>query len=536
MAKLISQSNPWKQLHKHQLDIKKTNLRKLFEDGSRTERYHIDAANLYIDYSKNLITDTTIELLIDLAKEAKTLEARDAMFSGRRINSTENRAVLHTALRNIDNKPVMVNGKDIMLDVNDVLERMRNFAQSIRSGEWRGHTGEPIKNIVNIGIGGSDLGPAMAYEALKDYSDRNLTLRFVSNIDPTHLWEATYDLNPAETLFIVASKTFTTQETMTNAQAAKDWLLSELKDEASVAKHFVALSTNMEGVKSFGIDPANMFEFWDWVGGRYSMLSSIGLSTMIAIGPDNFDELRAGAHDMDVHFQESPLEKNGPVILGLLGVWYRNFFNYPTEAILPYSQYLHRFPAYFQQGNMESNGKSVTKEGRKVDYATGPIVWGEPGTNGQHAFYQLLHQGATPVPADFIGFKMANHPLGDLHTKLNANLVAQTEALAFGKTEEELAAEGVEVSLIPHKVMPGNRPTNTILAEKLTPRTLGQLVALYEHKIFVQGTVWGINSFDQWGVELGKGLALVVLKDLQTEQSKKHDSSTNELINQLKKL
>lgn len=534
MTKLISQSNIWKKLQKHQKHIESVTYRELFKDEKRADKMSINAAGLFIDYSKNTVDEEALELLFELAKEAKVESARDAMFAGAPINTTEGRAVLHTALRNVDNRRIEVDGKDVMGPVNATLDKMLMFADVVRAGKWLGYTGKPVKNFVNIGIGGSDLGPVMVYEALKDYSDRNLKVRFVSNIDPTHFYEATHDLDPEETLFIVASKTFTTMETMSNAEAAKQWLLASGAKEVAISKHFVALSTNKKAVEEFGIDPDNMFEFWDWVGGRYSFLSAIGLSILLAIGPVNFEKLRAGAFAMDTHFREAPLDKNAPVILALLSIWYRNFFGFQTEAILPYSQYLHRFPAYFQQGNMESNGKSVTKSGSTVDYQTGPIIWGEPGTNGQHAFYQLIHQGTIPIPADFIGFQRPNHDINDLHTKLMANFVAQTEALAFGKTAEELKAEGVSPELVPHKVMPGNRPTNSIIAEQLNPRVLGELIALYEHKIFVQGVVWGINSFDQWGVELGKKLALTVLKELEDGPSGEHDSSTNNLISRLR--
>ena len=454
------------------------------------------------------------------------------MFSGQKINATENRAVLHVALRNRSNTPILVEGRDVMPEVNGVLERMRGFARRVRSGEWQGYTGCRIRNIVNLGIGGSDLGPVMAYEALKPYSDRNLTVRFVSNVDGTHFAEAVRDLNPAETLFIVASKTFTTQETMTNAESAKAWLLKALTDPRAVARHFVALSTNAEKVRAFGIDTANMFGFWDWVGGRYSLCSAIGLPVMIAIGPENFDALLDGYHQMDRHFAEAPFEKNMPVILGLLGIWYNNFFDAQSHAILPYDQYLSRFAAYFQQGDMESNGKYITRDGQRVDWETGPVIWGEPGTNGQHAFYQLIHQGTKLIPCDFIGFARSHNPLGDHHAKLMSNFFAQTEALAFGKTAEQCRAEGVPDHLVPHKTFEGNRPTNTLMARQLTPQVLGQLIALYEHKIFVQGIVWDIYSFDQWGVELGKVLANRILPELTAAQEPelKHDASTNALI------
>ncbi|HNS81734.1 MAG TPA: glucose-6-phosphate isomerase, partial [Kiritimatiellia bacterium] len=454
-----------------------------------------------------------------------------AMFSGEKINATENRAVLHAALRNVSNRPIMVDGKNVMPDVRRVLDQMRDFSTRIRSGEWKGFTGKKIRHVVNIGIGGSDLGPVMASEALKAYSDRDITLHFVSNIDGTHLAETLRKLNADETLFIVASKTFTTQETMTNAHSARGWCLASLKDPAAIAKHFVALSTNTEAVKSFGIDPANMFEFWNWVGGRYSLCSAIGLPLMISIGPDHFMEMLRGFHAMDCHFESAPFEQNMPVILGLLGIWYNNFFDAETHAILPYDQYLHRFAAYFQQGDMESNGKYVDRNGSPVKYQTGPVIWGEPGTNGQHAFYQLIHQGTKLIPADFIGFVQSLNPIGDHHDKLMANFFAQTEALAFGKTADEVRAEGTRRALVPHRVFQGNRPTNTIMASKLTPAVLGQLIALYEHKIFTQGIIWNIYSFDQWGVELGKVLATKILKELQDPASAPvHDSSTSRLI------
>lgn len=525
----------WQALGAHFAQTKSLHLKQLFiQEPDRGQKYVIKSHDWYLDYSKNRITRETIQLLFKLAYAAGVDKIRDAMFRGEVINNTENRAVLHIALRNRSNTPILVNGKDVMPEVNRVLEQMRRFSRQIRTGEWKGYTGKRIKNIVNIGIGGSDLGPVMAYEALKFYSDRNLVMRFVSNIDATHLAEATRDLNPDETLFIIASKTFTTDETMTNAQSARQWLVGALKNEDAVSRHFVALSTNTEGVKRFGINPENMFVFWDWVGGRYSLCSAIGLSLMIAIGPDNFDAMLDGFHAMDNHFRTAPLEENMPVIMALLGIWYNNFFDAQTYALLPYDQYLHRFPAYFQQGDMESNGKSVTKDGRRVDYQTGPIIWGEPGTNGQHAFYQLIHQGTKLIPADFIAFKESLNPIGDHHLKLLANVFAQTEALAFGKTEEELRAEGVEERLIPYKTFEGNRPTNTLLADKLTPNSLGQLIALYEHKIFVQGVIWGINSFDQMGVELGKVLAKKIFNELKAENPDlKHDSSTNALIKKI---
>ena len=523
----------WKALKSHFDEIRDVSLRAMFAgDPERGRKLALKSGDLYLDYSKNRVNEKTMGLLMELAKAVNLREAIDDMFSGRKINETENRAVLHVALRNRSNTPIKVDGKDVMPEVNAVLDKMAAFSRKVRSGEWTGFTGKRMKNIVNIGIGGSDLGPVMAYEALKPYSDRNLTVRFVSNVDGTHIAEATRDLDPEETLFIVASKTFTTQETMTNAQSAKAWALRKLGQPAAVARHFVALSTNAEQVAAFGIDTANMFGFWDWVGGRYSLPSAIGLPLMIAIGPENFIALLEGYHAMDRHFAETPFEKNMPVILAMLGIWYNNFFESETVAILPYDQYLSRFAAYFQQGDMESNGKYITKRGKKAGYQTGPIVWGEPGTNGQHAFYQLIHQGTKLIPCDFIGFCKSQNPIGDHHDTLMSNFFAQTEALAFGKTADEVRAEGVPEKLVPHKTFEGNRPTNTIMAERLTPRVLGQLIALYEHKIFTQGVVWDIFSFDQWGVQLGKVLANQILPELKaaTEPDLKHDSSTNQLI------
>jgi glucose-6-phosphate isomerase len=536
----IADSPEWQALNNHKTSLEPAHLRELFaQDPQRAKTFSLQAADLYLDYSKNLITAETLELLFALARTAGVEQKRDDMFAGKHINTTEDRAVLHTALRNRSGKPFAVDGQDVASDVRRGLEHMAEFSGSIRSGSWQGVTGKSIKNIVNIGIGGSDVGPVMAYEALKAYSDRSLTVRFVSNVDGTHFYEATRDLNPAETLFIISSKTFTTDETMTNAATAKQWITTTL-GEAATAHHFVAVSTNSQAVQQFGINPANMFEFWDWVGGRYSLCSAIGLSLMVAIGPENFGRLLDGFYAMDEHFHTAPLEKNAPVILALLGLWYGDFWDAQSEAILPYDQYLSRFAAYFQQGNMESNGKRVRLDGTAVGYPTGPVVWGEPGTNGQHAFYQLLHQGTGLIPADFIGFAkpliasiaQANNSetLGDPgsrlptgissrlalhHQKLIANLFAQTAALAFGKTAEEVRAEGTTETLVPHRVFPGNRPTNTIIASQLTPETLGQLIALYEHKIFVQGAIWGINSFDQWGVELGKALARDVYSAIQ---------------------
>jgi glucose-6-phosphate isomerase len=524
----------WKDLAAHYDQISGTHLRELFQQNpDRAEQMTLDACGLVIDYSKNRATAETMQKLLALAEAAGLKDAIGRMFSGEKINLTEGRAVLHVALRNRSNRPILVDGEDVMPKVNAVLDKMAAFSAKVRSGEWKGHTGKRIRNVVNIGIGGSDLGPVMAYEALKPYTDRELTVRFVSNVDGTHLAENTRDLDPEETLFIVASKTFTTQETMTNAHSAKDWLLERLGAPEAVAKHFVALSTNADGVSEFGIDAANnMFEFWNWVGGRYSLPSAIGLPLMIAIGPDNFTKMLDGYHAMDEHFRTTDFEKNMPVVLGLLGIWYNNFFDAASHAILPYDQYLSRFAAYFQQGDMESNGKSTTRGGDPVCWQTGPIIWGEPGTNGQHAFYQLLHQGTKLVPADFIAFAKSQNPIGDHHVKLMANVFAQTEALAFGKTADEVRAEGVAEELVPHKTFAGNRPTNTILAERLTPEVLGSLVALYEHKIFVQGVLWDINSYDQMGVELGKVLAKQILRELEAadEPELAHDSSTNRMI------
>lgn len=527
----------WRALQTHYDETKDVHLRELFaDDPERGTRFSLQAGDIYADYSKNRVTAQTMELLFALARARQVEALRDAMFAGEKINTTENRAVLHTALRNQGDKPVYVDGHDVLPEVRAVLKQMSEFATAVRSGEWRGYTGKVIKNVINIGIGGSDLGPVMVAEALKYYSQRDLTVRFISNIDSTHFVEATRDLDPAETLFIVASKTFTTDETMTNAHTARDWALAALKDEAAVARHFVAVSTNADEVQKFGINTANMFGFWDWVGGRYSLTSAIGLSIMVAIGPEHFQDLLEGFYAMDEHFRTAPLEQNLPVILALIGVWYGNFYGAASEAILPYDQYLHRFAAYFQQGNMESNGKSVTKAGERVAYDTGPVIWGEPGTNGQHAFYQLLHQGTRFIPCDFIGFARPLNPLGEHHRKLMANLFAQTQALAFGKTADEVRAEGVPEELVPHKVFEGNRPTNTLLLPKLTPHTLGQLVALYEHKIFVQGVIWDINSFDQWGVELGKVLAKDIYSALKSNKAGGYDSSTNALLTAYRKL
>ncbi len=522
----------WAELTKHHAEIGNLHLRQLFaDDPGRGDRLALIAEGIYLDYSKNRITDETMRLLVDLADESGLRHRIDAMFAGERINVTEDRAVLHVALRAPKGQQVRVDGIDVVPAVHEVLDRMAEFADRLRSGQWTGYTGKRILNIVNIGIGGSDLGPVMAYEALRHYSERNLTFRFVSNVDGTDFAEATDDLDPAQTLFIISSKTFTTLETMTNAQTARRWALATLRDEAAVAKHFVAVSTNADEVAKFGIDLMNMFGFWDWVGGRYSMDSAIGLSTMIAIGPAAFRDMLAGFHAMDEHFRSAPFEANLPVILGLLTVWYCDFFGSQTQAVLPYDQYLKRFPAYLQQLTMESNGKSVTLDGRRVDYDTSPVFWGEPGTNGQHSFYQLIHQGTRLIPADFIGFLHSLNPLSNHHDLLTANVFAQTEALAFGKTADEVAAEGTPAWLVPHRVFEGNRPSNTLLLESLTPAALGKLVALYEHSVFVQGTVWSINSFDQWGVELGKVLAKKVADELSAaEPELAHDSSTNALI------
>ncbi|HEU5383254.1 MAG TPA: glucose-6-phosphate isomerase, partial [Ktedonobacteraceae bacterium] len=523
----------WKALEEHYQKIRTTHLRGLFAaDPQRGEHLALEAIGLYLDYSKNRVTDETLHLLLKLAESAGLRQRIDAMFSGEKINVTEKRAVLHVALRAPKGSSITVDGQNVVPEVHAVLEKMAACADRVRSGAWLGHTGKRIRNVINIGIGGSDLGPAMAYEALKYYSDRDLTMRFVSNIDGTDFVEATRDLDPAETLFIVSSKTFTTLETLTNARSARAWCLKALGDESAVAKHFVAVSTNAEEVAKFGIDTANMFEFWDWVGGRYSYDSAIGLSLMIAIGPAHFYEMLSGFHQMDEHFRTAPFERNLPVILGLLGIWYNNFFGAETVAILPYDQYLNRLSAYLQQLDMESDGKHVDLDGNPVHYQTGPIIWGQPGTNGQHAFYQLIHQGTRLIPCDFIGFNTPLNPLGDHHDLLMANLFAQTEALAFGKTAEEVAADGVPAFQVPHRTFEGNHPTNTLLLDRLTPEALGKLIALYEHKVFVQGTIWRINSFDQWGVELGKVLAQRIVPELEsaTAPALKHDSSTNTLI------
>jgi glucose-6-phosphate isomerase len=536
----IDATPEWAALEEHAADLTGRHLRELFaEDPGRGRRLTARAGDLYLDYSKHRVTDQTLRLLVALAERAGLRERIDAMFRGEHVNSTEDRAVLHVALRAPADRELVVDGQDVTRDVHAVLGRMRAFADRVRSGEWRGHTGRPIRAVVNIGIGGSDLGPAMAYTALRAYSDRDLTARFVSNIDPTDFAEATRDLDPAETLVVVSSKTFTTLETLTNARVARDWLLSGLgADESAVAEHFVAVSTNTEAVREFGIDPENMFEFWDWVGGRYSFTSAIGLSLMVAVGPRAYDEMLAGFHTIDEHVRTAPFEANLPVLQGLLGVWYTDFFGAQTHAVLPYSQYLSRLPAYLQQLTMESNGKSVRADGRTVSVATGEVFWGEPGTNGQHAFHQLLHQGTTLVPVDFIGFAEPVHDIGDMHDLLMANLFAQAAALAFGKTAEEVAADGTPAELVPHKVMPGNRPSSTILAPRLTPSTLGQLVALYEHAVLTQGVIWGIDSFDQWGVELGKVMARELAPALTAEQPPEldQDPSTTALVEEYRRL
>jgi glucose-6-phosphate isomerase len=536
----LTESKAWKALEAHYEQVSSLQLRDLFAgDPDRGERLTLEDAGLFLDYSKNRVTDETIKLLIELAREAELGSRIEAMFQGEKINFTEKRAVLHVALRTPRGASILVDGQDVVPEVHEVLDRMAAFSDRVRGGDWKGHTGKRIRNVINIGIGGSDLGPVMAYEALKHYSQRDMTFRFVSNVDGTDFAEAVIDLDPAETLFIISSKTFTTLETITNAQSARAWSVKGLGgDESSVAKHFVAVSTNADGVGKFGIDTANMFGFWDWVGGRYSMDSAIGLATMLAIGPDNFQAMLDGFHKMDEHFRTTPFERNLPVLMGLLGVWYTDFFGAQTVAVLPYEQYLKRFPAYLQQLTMESNGKHVTKAGSKVDYATSPIFWGEPGTNGQHSFYQLIHQGTRLIPCDFIGFGKSLNPLGRHHDMLMANVFAQSEALAFGKTPEQVRAEGTPDWLVPHRVFEGNRPSNTILANELTPAVLGKLVALYEHAVFTQGIVWRINSFDQWGVELGKVLAQRIIPELEgpAEPELKHDSSTNNVIRRYRKL
>ncbi|MEO0338946.1 MAG: glucose-6-phosphate isomerase [Bacteroidota bacterium] len=541
-----TQTQAWKKLEAHFEQIKDQEMKALFaQNDGRFEQFKLKVKDLLLDYSKNRITTETLSLLFELARECKLEEGIQKMFGGERINATEDRAVLHVALRNQSKDPVLLDGKDVMSEVNDVLGRMEAFSNKVQDGSWKGYTGKGIESIVNIGIGGSDLGPVMVTEALKPYWKEGMSVYYVSNVDGTHIAETLKQVNPETTLFMIASKTFTTQETMTNAFTARDWFLSHAKDEAEVAKHFVALSTNLDGVQKFGIAPENMFEFWPWVGGRYSLSSAIGLSIACVIGFENFKALLAGLHDIDEHFKATPLEENAPVILALIGIWYNNFFGAETEAILPYDQYLHRFAAYFQQGNMESNGKYVGRDGEKVSYQTGPIVWGEPGTNGQHAFYQLIHQGTKLIPCDFIATAQSHNPIGDHHQKLLSNFFAQTEALMNGKSAEEAKSELVAAgksedeiaAILPFKVFEGNRPTNSILLKKLTPFTLGQLIALYEHKIFTQGVIWNIYSFDQWGVELGKQLAKKILPELEDGNAvDTHDSSTNGLINAYKEM
>jgi glucose-6-phosphate isomerase len=529
----------WQALERHHAEIGSRHLRDLFaEDPGRGERLTAEAEGIYLDYSKNRVTDETMRLLVDLAEECGLPQHRDAMFAGEHINVSEDRAVLHVALRMPATASLIVDGQDVVAEVHEVLGRMRAFSDRVRKGEWRGYTGKRIRNVINVGIGGSDLGPVMAYEALRHYSTRDMTFQFVSNVDSTDFAEATRYLDPGETLFIISSKTFGTLETLTNATSARDWVVGTLGSEDAVAKHFVAVSTNEQKVAAFGIDTANMFGFWDWVGGRYSMDSAIGLSTMIAIGPDNFDEMLAGFHAMDEHFRTAPLAQNLPVIMGLLCVWYGDFFDAQTVGVMPYDQYLKRFPAYLQQLTMESNGKHVTLEGQKVDYQTGAVFWGEPGTNGQHSFYQLIHQGTKLIPVDLIGFAQSLNPIRNHHDILSSNVFAQAQALAFGKTEEEVRAEGTAESVVPHRVMEGNRPTNVLLTQVLTPRLLGSLVALYEHSVFTQGTVWNIDSFDQWGVELGKALANQIAPELESasEPDLHHDSSTNALIRRYRSL
>jgi glucose-6-phosphate isomerase len=535
----LPERKAWQALKRHHAEIAGQHLRELFAaDPGRGERLTAEAAGLYLDYSKNRVTDETMRLLLELAVESHVAEHRDAMFRGEHINVSEDRAVLHVALRMPRSASLVVDGTDVVRQVHEVLDRMAAFANQVRSGEWKGYTGKRIKNVINVGIGGSDLGPVMAYEALRDYSMREITFRFVSNVDSTDFVEATRDLNADETLFIISSKTFGTLETLTNATSARDWVVSSLGSEDAVAKHFVAVSTNAERVAKFGIEVANMFEFWDWVGGRYSMDSAIGLSTMVAIGPEQFGEMLAGFHAMDEHFRTTPLERNLPVLMGLLAVWYRDFFGLQTYGVMPYDQYLKRFPAYLQQLTMESNGKHVTLAGDRVDYDTGAVFWGEPGTNGQHSFYQLIHQGTTIIPVDLIGFGKTLNPLRDHHDILSSNVFAQAQALAFGKTEAEVRAEGTPENVVPHRVMEGNRPSNVLLAEILTPRILGTLVALYEHSVFTQGAIWDIDSFDQWGVELGKVLAVKIIPELTsaTEPALDHDSSTNALIRKYREL
>jgi len=535
----LRQRSAWLALEAHASSMNTVNLRHLFaEDPKRGEHFRADAESLHLDYSKQRITEETLRLLIDLANESELTQRRDQMFRGEHINVSEDRAVLHVALRMPKDASLVVDGVDVVAEVHKVLDQMTSFANRVRSGEWKGHTGKPIKNVVNIGIGGSDLGPVMAYEALRYYSRRDLTFRFVSNVDSTDLVEAVRDLEADETLFIISSKTFGTLETLTNATSARQWLIEKLGDESAVAKHFVAVSTNADKVAAFGIDPANMFVFWDWVGGRYSMESAIGLSTMIAIGPGHYFELLDGFHAMDEHFKSAPLAENLPVVMGLLALWNRDFLGCASVGVMPYEQYLKRLPAYLQQLTMESNGKHVTLEGTNVDYDTGAVYWGEPGTNGQHSFYQLIHQGTSIIPVDLIGFAKSLNPLGAHHDILSSNVFAQAQALAFGKTADEVRAEGTPEHVVPHRVMEGNRPTNVLLTEILTPRILGLLIALYEHSVFTQGTIWGIDSFDQWGVELGKVLAVAIIPELESDVEPKlaHDSSTNELITLYRRL
>jgi glucose-6-phosphate isomerase len=539
-VKPLTQRKAWLALKVNYKTVQPLHLKNLFaKDPKRAEKFTVEGLGIYLDYSKNRITEKTLKLLLDLAKESGLQQRIDAMFRGDKINITENRAVLHVALRAPKTETILVDGKNVVPDVHAVLDKMAAFCDRVRKGEWKGHTGKRIRNVVNIGIGGSDLGPVMAYEALKYYSQRDMTFRFVSNVDGTDFAEAVIDLDPTETLFIISSKTFTTLETMTNAHTARDWTLKGLGgDETSIAKHFVAVSTNAAEVSKFGIDTANMFGFWDWVGGRYSMDSAIGLSTMLAIGPENFGAMLDGFHQMDEHFRTTPFERNLPVLLGLLSVWYNDFFGAQTVAVLPYEQYLKRFPAYLQQLTMESNGKSVRLDGKSVNYETGPIYWGEPGTNGQHSFYQLIHQGTRLIPCDFIAFAKALNALGRHHDMLVANVCAQTEALAFGKTAQQVKAEGTPDWLVPHRVFDGNRPSNTFLLDRLTPTALGKLVAMYEHSVFTQGTIWNIDSFDQWGVELGKVLAQRIIPELESKTNPKlaHDSSTNALIRRYREL
>lgn len=539
VSQSLAERPAWKMLAAHYQSMRDIHLRQLFaDDPGRGERFAAEAVGIYLDYSKNRITDETIRLLVRLAGECGLRDRIDAMFSGEKINVTERRAVLHTALRAPEDERIVVDGVDVVPEVHEVLGRMSVFSRQVRDGQWQGYTGKRIRNVINIGLGGSDLGPVMAYEALRHYSQRDMRFLFVSNVDGTDFVEATRCLDPEETLFIICSKTFTTLETMVNAHAAREWVLGKFGDERAVSRHFVAVSANLEEVAKFGIGEANQFGFWDWVGGRYSMDSAIGLSTMIAVGPENFRAMLGGFRAMDQHFRTAPFERNLPVLMGLLSVWYINFFGVQTSAILPYEQYLKHFPSYLQQLTMESNGKHITLDGARVDYHTGPVCWGEPGTNGQHSFYQLIHQGTQLIPCDFIGFCRALNPVNGQHDVLMANLFAQTEALAFGKTGQEVKAEGVPDWLAPHRSFEGNRPTNTLLAERLTPRTLGALVALYEHSVFTQGTIWRINSFDQWGVELGKTLARCTLPELESESDPTlgHDSSTNALIRRYRQL